>query len=64
MSQVQDYFSEGEFEELLEQAERNIANDWEHEFVSSMCGKYEEYGKRMFLSDSQMEHLERIAGDS
>ena len=64
MSQrVQDLYEEKEFEELLEDACMNAANDWEESFVADMKGRYGQYGRRMFISDAQQEHLERIAND-
>ena len=64
MSQrVQDLYEEKEFEELLEDARMNAANDWEESFVADMKDRYTEYGRRMFISDAQQEHLERIAND-
>lgn len=61
MSQVQDIYEDDEFEGLLEDARMNAANDWEENFVSDLSSKYDEFGRRMFLSDAQREHLERIA---
>ena len=61
--QVQDIYDDDEFEGLLESARMNAANDWEETFISDLSSKFEEYGKRMYLSDSQLEHLERIASD-
>ncbi len=64
MSQrVQDIYKETEFEELLEDARMNAANDWEESFVADMKDRYTQYGRRMFISDAQKEHLERIAND-
>ena len=64
MSQrVQDLYEESEFEELLEDARMNAANDWEESFVADMKGRYDQYGRRMFISDAQQGHLERIAND-
>lgn len=63
MSQVQDIYQDDEFEELLEDARMNAANDWEEQFVADLKDKFDEYGSRMFLSDAQQEHLERIASD-
>ena len=60
---VQDLYDERDFEELLESAQANAANDWEETFVRDMKAKYEEFGRRMYLSDAQEEHLERIASD-
>ena len=64
MSQkVQDLYSEGEFEELLDEAEANAANDWETQFVDDLQAKFDQYGRRMYLSPAQQEALERIAND-
>ena len=32
-------------------------------FVADMKARYAEYGRRMFISDAQQQHLERIAND-
>ena len=64
MSQrVQDLYDEEEFEGLLDNARMNAANDWEESFVADMRTRFGAYGRRMFISDSQLEHLERIAND-
>lgn len=64
MSQrVQDLYDEETFEGLLENARMNAANDWEESFVADMKTRFGEYGRRMFISDAQQEHLERIASD-
>lgn len=64
MSQrVQDLYEEKEFEELIEDARMNAANDWEESFVADMKARFSEYGRRMFISDAQKDHLERIAND-
>jgi len=61
--QVQDEYEDDEFETLLSDAEMNAANDWEEKFVADLKDKFEQYGRRMYLSENQREHLERIAGD-
>lgn len=64
MQKVQDlYDDDGDFEMALSDAEMNAANDWEEKFVADMKAKFEQYGRRMFISDSQHEQLERIASD-
>lgn len=63
MSTVQDHYTDEDFEELLEDARINAANDWEEQFVSDMTGRFEQYGRRMFISHSQRDHIERIAND-
>ena len=60
---VQDNYDHDEFDGLLDSARMNAANGWEESFVSDMQAKFEEYGVRMYISEKQKEHLERIAGD-
>jgi hypothetical protein len=61
--QVQDHYSDDEFLSLIDSAGMNAANDWEENFVADLAEKYSQYGRRMYISESQMEHLERIADD-
>lgn len=61
MNQVQDLYDDEEFEDLLDNARMNAAKDWEESFVADMRTRFGEYGRRMFISDAQREHLERIA---
>lgn len=60
---VQDWYSDEEFQDLLDEAEANAGNDFETGFVSDMQDKWEEHGKRMYISPKQREILERIAND-
>lgn len=60
---VQDLYEEDEFGGLLDNARMNAAKDWEESFVADMQARFSEYGRRMFISDAQQEHLERIAND-
>ena len=60
---VQDHYDEDDFESLLDDAESNAANDWEEEFVADMKARFQQYGKRMYISAAQREQLERIADD-
>jgi hypothetical protein len=60
---VQDHYTEDDFESLLDDAESNAANDWEEEFVADMKARFQQYGKRMFISQAQRSNLERIAND-
>ena len=53
-----------DFEVLLEDARMNAANDWEETFVSDLRDRYAQYGRRMFLTEAQQQHLERIASDN
>ncbi|QOJ19516.1 MAG: hypothetical protein HRU77_01670 [Gammaproteobacteria bacterium] len=62
--QVQDLFDdEAEFQELLDTAKNNAANDWEENFIAQQIDKFSQFGRRMYLSDLQLEHINRIAGD-
>lgn len=60
---VQDHYTEDDFESLLDDAESNAANDWEGGFVADMKARFQQYGKRMYISAAQRSHLERIADD-
>lgn len=60
---VQDIYDEKEFEELLESARMNAANDWEESFVADMKTRYDQFGRRMYISEAQQTTLERIAND-
>ena len=60
---VQDIYDEKEFEELLESARMNAANDWEESFVADMKTRYDQYERRMYISEAQQTTLERIAND-
>lgn len=58
---VKDYFdSAADFESHLDEAESMAANNWEHNFVSDMAAKFEEYGIKMYMSQRQYETLMRI----
>ncbi|MDC8446066.1 MAG: hypothetical protein LV471_09110 [Nitrosomonas sp.] len=61
--QVQEIYKDDEFESLLDDAEKNAANYWEETFVSDLKSKFEQFGRSMYLSESQQDHLEGIAGD-
>lgn len=50
-----------EFETLLDDAEGNANSDWEMSFTADMRERYEDYGGEMFVSEKQLEYLERIA---
>ena len=58
---VRDVMDEDEFDRLLCDAESNAVSDWDVHFISDMRDRFTEYGDNMFLSDSQLEQLERIA---
>jgi hypothetical protein len=50
-----------DFDNLLDDAEGNANSDWEMEFTSNIREKYDQYKGDMFVSEKQLEHLERIA---
>ncbi|SFP38639.1 hypothetical protein SAMN05216229_10282 [Geopseudomonas sagittaria] len=50
-----------EFAALLGAAELNANNDWEEQFAADLRVNFQRYGTRTYLSDSQLETLERIA---
>jgi hypothetical protein len=60
---VADLFDDiDEFETLLSDAEAGADSDWETDFVDDLRNRYDEHGERMYLSERQLEILERIAG--
>jgi hypothetical protein len=50
------------FDELLDDAESQASTDWEMDFVNDMRDKYDQYSDEMFVSEAQLEKLEKIAG--
>lgn len=51
-----------DFERLLRDAESQAKSEWEQGFVGDMNERYEEHGGSMFITDRQIETLERIVG--
>jgi len=49
------------FETLLEEAERGAVTEWEMGFVADMIDKYGEYDEATYVSDKQLEILQRLA---
>jgi hypothetical protein len=49
------------FETLLEEAERGAVTEWEMAFVADMIDKYGEYDEATYVSDKQLEILQRLA---
>jgi len=63
--QVLDLFDdEVEFKDLIDMAIMNAENDWEENFVNGIIHKFEQYGREMYLSDLQLDHIKRIAGEN
>ncbi|WXL27728.1 hypothetical protein WG219_09875 [Ectopseudomonas mendocina] len=50
-----------EFTSLLAAAELNASNNWEIKFTTDISANYQRWRGEMYLSDSQLENLERIA---
>ncbi len=50
------------YADLLESAELNAKNDWEMGFVFDLMNKFDEYGDDTYVSEVQLEKLEKIAG--
>ena len=64
MSKVIDEFdSATEFEDLLLNADQQASTDWEMSFVEDMRDRFEQYGMNTYISDKQLETLNRIAGE-
>lgn len=63
MSKVSELFETAdEFEDLLSEAETEAKTGWEMDFVADMRTRYTTYGAEAFLSERQLELLEKIAG--
>lgn len=50
-----------EFTSLLGAAELNASADWDERFAADLRTTFQRYGARTYLSDAQLEQLERIA---
>lgn len=60
--QVRDvYCDKEEFEELLDIARMNTETDWEENFIAEITENFRQHGGGMYLSDSQNDHINRIA---
>jgi len=61
---VRDHFPDAdEFEELLEDARMSAGNDWEETFVADIKARYERYGEDMFISNAQLDKLNKIVNE-
>ncbi len=62
---VTDHFPDiTDFEDLLEAAETEARTDWEMQFTSDLRVKYSQFEERMYLSESQLEQLKKIAKEA
>ncbi|PTZ26009.1 hypothetical protein DB388_14055 [Pseudomonas aeruginosa] len=57
------YGQVGEFAALLGAAELNAATDWDEQFLVDLRSNFQRYGAHTYLSDTQLEQLERIANE-
>ncbi|WP_225045009.1 hypothetical protein [Pseudomonas aeruginosa] len=57
------YDQVGEFAALLGAAELNAATDWDEKFLADLRSNFQRYGAHTYLSDAQLEQLERIANE-
>lgn len=51
----------GSFEDLLSEAEDRAFSAWDTQFIDGIRSKFDEYGDAMYLSESQLEQVKRIA---
>lgn len=51
-----------DFDDMLIDAELNAANDWEMDFTADLRSKYQIYGEKTFVSEKQLDQLQRISG--
>jgi hypothetical protein len=51
-----------DFDSLLAEANENASTAWEEDFVSSILDRYSNFADDMFISEKQIETLEKIAG--
>lgn len=49
------------FQEVIDEAEANTKNNWEDNFIGDMSDKYKQYGDKIYISEKQIEILQRIA---
>lgn len=62
MAKVSEKFKEiGDYQELLASAEDRAKGDWEAKFVSDMNNRFEQYKEKTFISEKQLEILNKIA---
>lgn len=61
--QVANFFSDGqEFEDLLDEAAEGVDSDDDQEFCDAISERWENYGMRAFLSQRQLDRLNKLAG--
>ena len=61
-TRARDFFEEeSDFEELLEKADSGARSAGDREFVENMIEYQEMYGLNTFISEAQLEWLQRLA---
>lgn len=64
MAKVSDFYPrEGDFAELLADAQMAASTEWEVQFTGDMAGRFDQYEGGMFISAEQVGQLERIAAN-
>ena len=58
---VEAYYSEVEFQDLLDVAQNNAQTAFEVDFVEGVQAKWEKYGMQAYLSERQRDLLERLS---
>jgi hypothetical protein len=51
------------YKSLLALSSHYANNQWEDDFIEQQLERFEEYGLNAFLSDAQLDTLQRIAGE-
>jgi len=54
--------SETEFDDLLLTAGQCAETDWEEGFVTDMKSRFERFGMMVYISEKQLDTLNKIAG--
>lgn len=50
------------FETMLAQAEKQANSTWDLQFIDSLHERYDRFGEKTFITEKQLEQLERISG--
>lgn len=57
------YPDTADFQQVLSEASANAKTDWERQFTDELNHRYEQFGDDLFISDKQLELLERLAAE-
>lgn len=61
MTVATEFEAPSDFTELLDDAESNATTGWEMDLVADLKAKYDKYGDKMFISQKQIDALNRVA---